>query len=159
MKESDSPLLISLKPCHAGKVFDGLKKAELRRRALKRFEGREAFVYVTSPDMELRGGFRVGKVWTGTPEEIWREVSPIAGIDKTAFDSYYAGCSVATALEIAEVWEYADPVSLRRLREAFPNFTVPQSWRYAKREERAHFATLERRAKAVVAECSDGDGG
>lgn len=142
-------MLISLRPCHADKVFDGLKKAEFRRRALRQLEGREAFVYVTSPNMELRGGFRVGKVWTGTPEDIWGEVSPIAGIDKSTFDSYYAGCSVATALEIAEVWEYENPVSLRRLREAFPNFTVPQSWRYAKREEQAHFASLERLAKDV----------
>ena len=31
-------------------------------------------VYVTSPIMELRGGFRVGEVWTGTPEDTRKRV-------------------------------------------------------------------------------------
>ena len=56
-------------------VFDGPKKVELRRRVLTRMRGRDIFIYVTSPVGKLRGGFRVGEVWTGTPEEIWNVVS------------------------------------------------------------------------------------
>ena len=51
-------------------------------------QGRDVFVYVTSPVRELRGGFRVGEVWTGTPEEMWSAVSDVGGVDTRAFDAY-----------------------------------------------------------------------
>ena len=75
MSESPKPLILSLKPRYADLIFEGVKKAELRRRPLVQMEGGDVFVYVTSPVMELRGGFRVGEVWAGTPQEIWEKVS------------------------------------------------------------------------------------
>lgn len=133
------PLLISLKPRYADLVFEGLKKAELRRRILACMKNRNVFVYVSSPVMELRGGFRVAQVWQGSPEYIWREVSDLAGITRRDFDAYFEGSTIAYALEIKEVWEYQKPVSLNTLRNRFPNFVVPQSWRYAKPEEYRSF--------------------
>ena len=91
MIESSKPLLISLKPCYADLVFEGVKRAELRRRTLARMEGRDVFVYVTSPVMMLRGAFRVGEVWSGTPQDIWDKVSESAGVEKDDFDAYYEG--------------------------------------------------------------------
>ena len=134
-----TPLLISLKPYYSDLIFEGLKKAELRRRFLTDMKGRDVFIYVTSPVMELRGGFRVGQVWTGTPEEIWETVSESAGVDKHEFDAYYAGQSTAYALEITRVWQYANPLPLSALRDLFQNFVVPQSWRYVKPEEYQSF--------------------
>jgi predicted transcriptional regulator len=107
-------------------------------------EGRNVFVYVTSPIMQLRGGFRVGEVWTGTPQDIWDKVSEWAGVEKDDFDAYYAGQSIAYALEITEVWEYANPPGLSTLRSRFDNFIVPQSWRYVKPEEHQSFRMMER---------------
>lgn len=129
------PLLISLKPRYADLVFEGLKKAELRRRILACTKNRNVFVYVSSPVMELRGGFRVGQVWQGSPEDIWHEVSKLAKVTRQDFDTYFEGSTIAYALEIKEIWEYQKPVSLNTLRNRFPNFVVPQSWRYAKPEE------------------------
>ena len=91
MSESTKPLLLSLKPRYADLVFDGSKKVELRRRSPKNMEGRDAFIYVTTPDRLLRGGFRVGAVWIGTPEEIWQIVSESAGLAKTDFDALLRG--------------------------------------------------------------------
>ena len=144
MNESPKPLLLSLKPRFADLIFEGVKKAELRRRPLVQVEGGEVFVYVTSPVMELRGGFRVGEVWAGTPQEIWEKVSDRAGINRDDFDAYYAGQSVAYALEITGVWEYANPPRLNSLRREFDNFVVPQSWRYVKPEEHQSFRTIVR---------------
>ena len=137
------PLLLSLKPNYWTMIFDGLKRAELRRRALANMRGSSVFVYVTSPVMELQGGFRVGEVWTGTPEEIWSTVSDFAGLEKQDFDAYYAGQSIACALEITEVWQYRNPVGLQDLRDRF-NFVVPQSWRYLKDDEYRTFHSMER---------------
>ena len=152
MTTSTPPLLLSLKPHYSDLIFDGLKKAELRRRSLLQMKGRDVFVYVTSPAMELRGGFRAGEVWSGTPEEVWSTVSGSAGIDKDDFDAYYAGRSIAYALEITKVWQYASPVGLNALRAEFQSFVVPQSWRYVRPEEYQAFQRLKHgeRAEAHV---------
>ncbi len=141
---SVTPLLLSLRPCFADLVFAGLKKAELRRRFARGVENRDVHIYVTSPERRLRGGFRVETVWTGTPEEVWSEVSKLAGVDKTEFDAYYQGSNVAYALKIADVWEYANPMDLQKLRMRFENFFVPQSWRYLKPEESRSFSRMRK---------------
>ena len=144
MTTSMTPLLLSLKPHYSDLIFEGLKKAELRRRSLMHMKGRDVFIYVTSPAMELRGGFRVGEVWSGTPEQVWSTVSGSAGVDKDDFDAYYAGRSIAYALEVTEVWQYANPVGLDILREEFQGFVVPQSWRYVRPEEYQSFRRMKR---------------
>ena len=143
MSTTTQPLLLSLKPCHANLVFEGLKKAELRRRIASHIKNRDVFIYVSSPTMELRGGFRVGQVWHGSPEEVWKMVSELARIDKRDFDAYFEGQPVAYALEITDVWEYHSPVGLNTLRDQFRNFVVPQSWRYVKPEEYRSFQKMK----------------
>ena len=152
MNTITKPLLLSLKPCYADLIFEGLKKAELRRRIASCIEGRDVFIYVSSPVRQLRGGFRVGEVWSGSPEEVWNRISAcdsadrseLAGVDKRDFDAYYAGCEIAYALQITDVWEYENPADLNRLRERFPNFVVPQSWRFVKPEEHRSFQKMKR---------------
>lgn len=133
------PLLFSLKPHYADLIFRKLKMAELRRRIAPAWEDRNVYVYVSSPEQSLHGGFRVEHVWEGTPEVIWNQVSKYAGIAKKDFDDYYAGCSVAYALKIADVWKYQEPLSLSALKLRLPNFVIPQSWRYVTPEEEQLF--------------------
>ena len=143
------PLLISLRPCYADLIFEGLKTVELRRRIVSRANNRDVFIYVSSPVLELRGGFRVGHVWSGSPEDIWRMVSNLASVDKRAFDAYFEGQAVAYAMEIRDVWEYQNPVGLKVLRSRFESFVVPQSWRYVTTAEARVFETLARRPTRV----------
>ncbi|RKU11453.1 hypothetical protein C6502_08780 [Candidatus Poribacteria bacterium] len=137
------PLLLSLKPCYADLVFEGLKKAELRRRIAPHITDRDVFIYVSSPIMAIHGGFQVGKVWHGTPEEVWRMVSRLVGVNKPDFDTYFEGQTVAYALEIKEVWECSQPISLGTLRNKFSNFAVPQSWRYVRTDEHQFFRKMK----------------
>ena len=150
MNKTTQPLLLSLKPYYADLIFADCKKAELRKRIASGIEGRDVFVYVSSPVKHLRGGFRVGEVWQGSPEEIWNEVSEIAGVDKQGFDTYYAGREIAYALQVTDVWEYENPVDLNKLRNRFSNFSVPQSWRYVKPEEYRSFQNMKRQMKEEV---------
>ena len=147
------PLLLSLKPCYADTIFEGLKKVELRRRIASHIKDRDVFVYVSSPAMELRGGFRVGDFWCDTPEEIWRKVSDQARVDKQDFDAYFEGKDFAYAFEITEVWESASPVNLSALRNQFPNFVVPQSWRYVRKEEHKLFLEMKKEKKEFLERC------
>ena len=142
------PLLLSLKPCYADRVFEGLKTIELRRRITSHIKDCDVFVYVSSPIMALRGGFRVGDFWHDTPEKIWDRVSKLAYVDKQDFDAYFEGQTVAYAFEVTDVWESSKPVNLNTLRSQFPNFVVPQSWRYVRPEEHQFFLEVERNLTA-----------
>ena len=135
MTDQQSPLLISLRPCFAELIFNGLKQVELRRRFSDFVQGRQVFIYVSSPERALRGGFRVEKIWKGTPDSIWRKVSSVAGIDRLAFDDYYQGSDIAYALKIADLWEYRSPIQLQTLQDELGCFAAPQSWRYLKSDE------------------------
>lgn len=137
------PIVLSLKPQFAQLVFLGLKRAELRRRVSANVANRDVFVYVSSPVMELRGGFRVGEILRGSPEIIWEAVSEIAGVSRAVFDDYYRGQEVAFALEIRDVWQYAQPRRLQDLRESLNGFVVPQSYRYATEAECRSFRSMK----------------
>ena len=151
MKSTISPLLFSLKPCYADLIFQGRKMAELRKRITSYMENRDVFIYVSSPVRQLRGGFRVGQVWRGSPNDIWRKVSGLVSIDKQVYDSYYAGKTIAYALEITDVWECENPMDLYTLREQFPNFVVPQSWRYVRSVEHGVFLKMKNQTMEIVA--------
>ena len=139
------PLIISLKPCYADLLFEGLKRVELRRRIASQLSDRDVFIYVSSPVRELRGGFRVGQVWEGRPDDVWNIVAELATVDRKEFDAYFNGQTVAYALEVTNVWEYEDPKGLDWLRSRFGEFVVPQSWRYAKPEEHEDVSDYEDR--------------
>ncbi len=149
MKTTLEALLFSLKPCYADMVFDGRKTAELRRRMTLSLENRDVFIYVSSPVRQLRGGFRVGHVWIGTPKEVWRHVSEFVQIKRHDFNAYYSGQAVAYALEITDVWEYKNPASLSLLGNRFQNFVVPQSWRYVREDEYRSFQKMKRLPKKL----------
>ncbi len=147
MKAIIQPIILSLKPCYADLVFMELKTAELRRRIALHIQNRDVFVYVSSPTMALRGGFRVGDFWTGTPQQIWSMVENLAQVKKQDFDSYFEGKTVAYAFEITKVWEVQKPVPLSELRNEIPNFTVPQSWRYVREDELGFFRKIREQVK------------
>ena len=142
MNGRESPLLISLRPCFAELIFTGLKQVELRRRFSDFVEGRQVFIYVSSPERILRGGFRVEQVLKGSPESIWQEVSSAVGIDRPEFDAYYQGSNIAYALKIAELWEFPTPIRLQTLKNRLGCFSAPQSWRYLKADEESFLGRI-----------------
>ena len=144
------PVLLSLKPVYANMVFGHSKTVELRRRVASSMNNRDVFIYVTSPVMELRGGFRVGMVWRGTPEYIWGIVQKRAGVDRQDFDQYFEGQTSANAIEITEIWKYRTPISLATLKDRFSTFIVPQSWRYVRDEEIRFLQQLKCQAKQLI---------
>ena len=143
MTTTVQPVLLSLKPFYANMVFGRRKTAELRRRIASGMRHRDVFIYVSSPVMELRGGFRVGEVWCGSPESVWSIVRKSAGVNKRDFDIYFEGQTVANALEITEIWKFRTPISLSTLRRRFSKFVVPQSWRYVRDDEYPFFQQMK----------------
>lgn len=139
MDQTQRPLIVSLKPRYADLVFSGEKKVELRRRMPQELENRQVFVYVSRMRMAVCGGFRIGNILRGAPDEIWEQVAHVACLDRESFDAYYADVETACALEITDVWEFESPIDLNTLRKQFGSFVAPQSWRYANDDEREEF--------------------
>lgn len=139
-------LLFSVRPYYAELVFRGIKRVELRKRGIPRRIDCDVFVYVSSPDRQLRGGFRIDSVLSGHPSEIWSEVSEVACIKKPDYDAYYQGHTIAYALQISDVWEHKYPLELDTLRGEIEDFRVPQSWRYVTEKEYDLFQTMKRQS-------------
>lgn len=136
-------VLLSLRPQHADLLFNGSKTAELRR-TVPKSEISDAYVYVSSPVRILCGGFALGQVWSGAPDEIWKKVERLACVGKEEYFSYFSGCSTAHAIEVANVWKFENAVGLHALRNKFAKFAAPQSWRYVRPEEMRSFGRMKR---------------
>ena len=89
----------------------------------------------------------LGFVPTG---EKWARVADRSLVSRQEFESHCKGKSIASALEIVDVWEFESPSCLTDLRNEFPNFVVPQSWRFVRPEEQRLFAQRRRRKLKVL---------
>ncbi|MBN8628930.1 MAG: hypothetical protein J0M17_25945 [Planctomycetes bacterium] len=65
-----------------------------------------------------------------SPNLLWRKVHELAGVSRSEYDAYFRGCDLATAIQIADVTEFRDAVSLEVLREIWCGFHPPQGFRY-----------------------------
>ena len=92
--------------------------------------GDTVILYVSSPVKAVAGSFVVSEVQTGDPERVWGDVAHRAGVARDEYDSYFEGADHAVAIGVSEPVSYPDPVGLDVLREMWPPFTAPQSYRY-----------------------------
>lgn len=122
-----SAYLMSIRPLYSGRIFDGTKTFELRRRPVRIAAGDIVFVYETSPTRAIVGAFSVKSVRASSPRRIWRELLPSLGVSRTDFDEYFMDAPGAWAIEIADVRRIS-PISLDRLRNLVHGFVPPQSY-------------------------------
>jgi predicted transcriptional regulator len=131
---ANQDVLFSVKPTFADKILDGRKTVELRRKFTDaEVIGSLAFIYSTSPVRELVGYARIRHVRRLRVRDIWNKYRDHAGINKSEFDSYFAGLSEGYAIELEEPKRLNSGVPIARLRARF-GFVPPQSFRYIPRE-------------------------
>ncbi len=128
-------LLLSIRPRYAEKIFQGVKKVELRRVRPNIKHGDLIFVYVTSPVKALEGVLQVESVIEDRPHNLWNHVKTIAGITRDEFDSYYDGADLGYGIFFKEAKRITNPIGLDKLRKIFDNFQPPQSYRYLRPAE------------------------
>jgi predicted transcriptional regulator len=117
---------MSIHPLYAGLILSGSKRVEFRRTRL-RASVSHVLIYETAPVQRVTGFFEVDAVIEAAPQSIWRRFAPVAGIDHTAFSSYFAGRRIATAIQVGRVVSLSRHISLASF-ERRP--VVPQSFRY-----------------------------
>ncbi len=137
MSEEDVLYLMSIRPKYAYQIFAGRKKFELRRWiGIPIVEGAVIVVYVSGSVKALMGEFRAGRIIMGSPQRVWNEIMRYEehGIERDAWP-YIAGAKKAMAIEVLEPRLYPRPVKLDELRQIFPGFSPPLSFRILRVEE------------------------
>lgn len=122
--------LFSIKPIYAKGVLSGVKKYELRRGRLEEMEsGDTIFLYVSGNEQKIQGLFRAGKIFRGSPQEVWRFVisDPLSGIGRDAWQ-YIAGSGNAVAIEVVQPCVFSRQPSLKEIRAVFPRWNPPLSY-------------------------------
>lgn len=118
-------VLISIKPDFVKRIFSGEKKYEFRKRNFSRCVN-DVVVYSCAPVSRVVGEFSIGSVLEGPPQEIWRQCRRFAGITKEEFNAYFAGRSIAYAIEIHSLMRYPKELILSETYHCRP----PQSFMY-----------------------------
>lgn len=131
--DSERPgLLISIQPRHAAAIMSGHKRVELRRRPPKSLPP-VVVIYGSGGERSVVGTARLRAIHTGTPDEIWAKFGSVAAVTRDEFDTYFAGCYEASALELTSAEPAAERLPLRDLRSL--GLEPPQSWRYVDAEQ------------------------
>lgn len=122
-------LLFSIQPEFTAKIMAGSKTVEVRRRFSRKWEGKVAAVYATSPVTALVGQVNIGKVHRAKPSTIWAKFGSRIGCSADYFAEYVAGCDQVFAIELWNARPFIDgihPASLQTRDER--QLTPPQSY-------------------------------
>lgn len=119
-------VLLSIHPEYAEAILDGRKCYEFRKVLFKENVS-EIVIYATSPVCRVIGKFKIDKIVSATPEDVWEESKHAAGVTLERFYKYYAGRSVAHAIKVRNPLRFLHPKPLAKyLKSNLP----PQSFCY-----------------------------
>lgn len=127
-------LFLSIRPQYVARILDGSKTVELRRVRPNVDSGQSALIYSSSPTMAVLAVATIERIESSEPAELWPHVRHAAGVSKAEYDDYFYAASRAVAIWIRNVTPLLHPVSLAELRERWPWFRPPQSYRYVSAE-------------------------
>ena len=128
--ESNTALLVSIRPRFVEQIFAGTKTVELRRIRPRVKAGDLVIIYASGSQKALVGAFKIADVVAASPATIWRRYGSKTGVTKCEFDGYFRGLETGFAIEVAQTWRLASPVQLATLRSLQGGFHAPQSYRY-----------------------------
>ncbi len=132
-------VLMSIRPEYADAILSGSKVYELRRRRPSFGPGSRVVVYSSSPDQQLLGTFETGIIHEAAPDALWGLVAGHAGVDRSTYADYFAGCTTAYAIEVR---------TPKRLKPAALKFRPPQSYLFLRGGRRGHQRVLRWAATA-----------
>ena len=132
---SRESILISIKPRFAVKIFSGEKTVELRKCAPKIKKDDYVMIYVTAPVKELWGICRVKEIIKDDTDKLWNLVHGKAGITEKEYQNYYGTCKKGVGIVLKNISCTLKPISLHKLKSAWPKFSPPQTYKYFSRDE------------------------
>ena len=127
MAESEPrQIVLAIHAHHASAILARKKTHELRRR-LSVGTGDRIYLYATSPDSAVIGGFSVGAVDRDTPHGLWKRIGKGFAISKSDFDAYVSGAREVVAIQVENTFRLRRPTQVRELMGVDSAFSPPQS--------------------------------
>ena len=123
-------LVLSVRPRFAEAIVDGLKTIEVRRQKPNVQPGTLGLVYSSSPVQAVVGFFRVDRIFSGAPEELWVAAQHGAYISRQDFDSYFEGVEQGHGIAVSCAQRLPNPIGLSDLRVIWPGCKPPRSFGY-----------------------------
>jgi predicted transcriptional regulator len=120
-------VLLSIKPEHAERIFNGSKKFEFRKAIFKNGGVKTIVVYATMPVGKVIGEFTVGGIIESKPSEVWQKTKDYSGISRGFFNEYFTGRAKAFAIEVHNPKLYERSLNLA---DVHPSGVAPQSFCY-----------------------------
>ncbi len=140
---SDNPILLSIRPQYAEKIFKGTKTVELRRVRPKHIKkGSLVLIYVSSPVKSLSGAFKVDRVVEKSPQKLWKMVQDKAGITSEEFYAYYDGATKGTGIFFSEFCLFPNPIELH-ISKNNKTCSLTETGRYGE-EEKLHGCSVNK---------------
>ena len=124
-------VVLSIRPKYSGKILQGDKTVELRRRFPETIPvGTTAYIYSTSPEQAMVGLVKIKKILRLSLMEVWDDFKDLACIERKDFEAYFQGLDSGFALVLEGVKSFSPYIPLSELREHC-GFKPPQSFIYA----------------------------
>ncbi len=122
-------VIFSLHPKYAEKIMCGKKKVEIRKKFDKKWRGRMATIYATSPMQSILGYAKISNVVENTPNTIWELYNDQIGCTKEEYESYVQNDNSVFAIELSNIISYIIPIPLSLLSHwTNSNLKAPQSY-------------------------------
>jgi len=137
-------LLLSIRPQHANRIFEGSKHYELRK-VLPKARFARVFLYETG-GAGIVGWFDVADVLRKPIDELWNTVGT-AATTREAFYTYFAPVEEGYAIKIREAYKFKKPINASRLNGDRLKLLPPQSFIVLEKGQPLHMILeAERRA-------------
>lgn len=120
-----SAILLSVKPEFIYKIMNGEKRYEFRRRMCRK-PVQHIYFYAVKPVQRVLARADVEEVIWDHPQKVWERTFKSAGVNREYFDRYFAGCKMAGAYFLGEVFCYEGGRELSEFGIRVP----PQSFVY-----------------------------
>lgn len=122
-------LLMSVKPKYAESLLAGSKLVEIRRRFSSKWVGGRTVLYASRPLCALVGEATIKSVVSGTPLDVWSMFESQIGCSWEEFSAYVSSAVNVSAIDLADVMPYREPVPLSQLSHLLnEDLRPPQSY-------------------------------
>jgi predicted transcriptional regulator len=128
-------VLLSVRPPHVERLLSGAKTVEFRRRPWRVPDGAAVLLYGSKDRRAIVGSLIVESTAVGSPSAMWASHGARSGLTRREYREYFAGATVAVAINVGRVRQLDEPLTLGELRRRSPSFHVPQSYRFMATDE------------------------
>lgn len=123
-------IILSIKPEFADKILNGEKKFEFRK-IVPQQNIDLVFLYSCAPMKKIVGCFKIKRLISGYPSQVWKSYGKDGGISRSKFFEYFNKCSIAHCYEVSDVMRFNPPIDPY---DEIKHFSAPQSFRYIEDE-------------------------